>query len=225
MMSGISEGLYSVIKPPGITSYDVIRRIKKNTEEKKIGHAGTLDPAASGVLLVAIGRKFTRELTTLSQVDKTYLAEITLGIETDSYDLDGKVTSLKMVPLLSEDEVKKVLLTFEGEIEQTPPIYSAKKIKGKKLYEYARKGQSVDIPSRMVLIHSIKLISSSLESPYPTLLIRVTVSKGTYVRSLAYDIGQKLGVGGVLSHLVRESVGTYCIADARGLDELCGSSS
>lgn len=213
----INPGIYIINKPNGWTSFDVVNKLKRFTNKEKIGHAGTLDPAATGVLVVAVGNIFTKQLNTISGQEKVYLAEIILGIKTNTYDLDGEVTFRKAPIGINKAKVESVLSKFEGEIMQVPPIFSALKKDGKRLYEYARKGQEVQIDPRPATIYKMELLEF-IEEEYPKLILRMQVSKGTYVRSIAYDLGEELGCGGVCGKLIREAVGPYRIENARELD-------
>ncbi|MDD5455648.1 MAG: tRNA pseudouridine(55) synthase TruB [Candidatus Margulisbacteria bacterium] len=211
-------GIYNIFKPYGWTSFDVVNKLKKIFKEKKIGHAGTLDPMATGVLVVAVGREYTKKLQELTGLDKCYLAEIMLGVETDSYDLEGNIVQMKQPGTIEEEAVIEVLKNFKGEIKQNPPVYSAIKKNGRKLYEYARKNQEVEIEERTVQISSMKLLSYK-NGFFPKLIIKTVVSKGTYIRSLAHDIGVMLNTGAVLSRLTRLAVGPYYVQESRQLNE------
>jgi len=208
----------NIDKPKGITSHDVVHRVRKLTGIKQVGHAGTLDPMATGVMVVALG-KACRLLRFLDD-DKSYLATITLGITTDTDDIEGKVLSenaaaCKTPPSL--ETVEKALAPFRGEIEQVPPYYSAIHVDGKRLYELARSGAAPpEIKPRAVTIHSLDLVSYEA----PLLTIRVHCSKGTYIRSIARDLGEALGLGGTLSALRRETSGRFKIDSASSLDQL-----
>ncbi len=214
----LDPGIYNVFKPYGWTSFDVVNKMKRISGIKKIGHSGTLDPMATGVLIVAIGREFTKTISELTNLPKSYMAEITFGIVTDTYDLEGRITQMKRPESICQKDVEDVLPNFIGNIKQKPPIYSALKKNGKKLYEYARKNQEVEIEEREVTISSINVLGYKIGA-YPTINIKADVSKGTYIRSLAYDIGEKLEVGAVLSKLVRYSVGDYCVKDSYKLEQ------
>ena len=207
-------GFLNVYKPKGITSHDVVARLRKVTKIKQIGHTGTLDPFAEGVLPVCIG-KATRLIEYLRD-DKAYIATIQFGKTTDTYDIDGKVltTSDKII---SEQDVINGLKSFEGEIEQTPPIYSALKVDGKKLYEYAREGVEVEIKSRKTFIEKIELLSFNKEEQSAKIFVKC--SKGTYIRSIGYDLGQNLGCGAYLSALVRAQAGDFNLDLATNLDD------
>lgn len=205
-------------KPKGMTSHDVIDEVRKVTGEKKVGHAGTLDPNATGLLIVGVGRESTKKLGTLTtSTNKEYEAQLFLGKETDTDDAEGVVISKsKGVLPPSESEIRDLIETFKGKQEQIPPIYSAIKMKGKKAYIEARKGKQIKMKARKIEIYSIKL----LDYKYPFLNIYVEVSSGTYVRALARDIGKKLGCGAYLNNLVRTVVGEYSIENAVKLDYL-----
>lgn len=208
-------GFLNVYKPVGMTSHDVINVLRKITKIKQIGHTGTLDPFAQGVLPVAIG-KATRLIEFLED-DKEYLAEITLGKSTDTYDCEGAVTA-ELCSAVTAPQIIEALRKFEGEITQTPPIYSAIKVKGKKLYEYARKGEEVKIEPRKVVIEKIELKNFDSEKQIAEILIKC--SKGTYIRSIAHDLGQNLGCGAHLSKLIRTQAGKFFVQQAIALDEI-----
>ena len=208
-------GFLNIYKPKGMTSHDVISRLRKITKIKQIGHTGTLDPFAEGVLPVCIG-KSTRLIEYLEE-DKEYLATIQFGLETDTYDLEG--TILKTYDKkISKKDLKNSLRSFEGEIEQVPPIYSAIKVDGKKLYEYARKGLEVEIKPRRVFISRIELIDFDENAQNAKVLI--ACSKGTYIRSIAYDLGRTLECGAYLTGLVRTRSGQFNLKNSVALDEL-----
>jgi tRNA pseudouridine55 synthase len=205
-------------KPKGITSHDVIYFVRKVTAEKKVGHAGTLDPNATGLLIVGVGRSSTKKLGWIAKdTKKTYEAEIFLGEERDTDDSEGEIISeTSDFQAQNATLLKKTLMSFKGKQKQMPPIYSALKIKGKKAYEFARKGKKVVLKERDVVIHSIEL----LQYKYPVLIIRTTVSSGTYIRALARDIGKQLGCGAYLRNLKRTKIGDYNLVDAKDMDEL-----
>lgn len=208
------NGFLLINKPAGKTSYDIIRDIKKLIPPKtKIGHSGTLDPFATGLLIIAIGKAYTKQLSSLINFDKIYQAEITLGKETDSYDIDGKETFKYPEKItLSERIILSTINKFKGTIEQMPPKFSAKKINGTSAYKLARKGLEVELKPSKVTIYEIQLTQFSESNN--TLNISVHCSKGTYIRSLAYDIGKELKVGGFLSKLNRLSIGNISVDDA-----------
>lgn len=208
-------GFININKPAGLTSHDVVARLRKLTGIRQIGHSGTLDPFAEGVLPVAIGK--AARLIEYLKDDKEYLATIQFGSNTTTYDIEGDVTETfdRKVKL---EEVKRAMKTFEGEISQMPPIYSAIKVKGKKLYEYARKGEQVQVQPRKVTIHRIELKDFDKENQ--TAQILVSCSKGTYIRSIAYDLGKILGCGGHLTGLIRTKAGNFAIENSVRLEGL-----
>ncbi len=208
-------GFLNIYKPKGITSHDVVSILRKITKIKQIGHTGTLDPFAQGVLPICIG-KATRLIEYL-QDDKEYIAQIQFGQNTDTYDIDGKVTE-NFDKKITADDLKNILPEFIGEISQLPPIYSAIKVNGKKLYDYARKGESVEIKPRKVTISKLELLDFDIDKQ--TAKIIVGCSKGTYIRSLAFDIGKKLGCGAFLSELTRTKAGTFNIENTVSLENL-----
>ena len=201
------DGIINVLKPPGMTSHDVVSFIRKCTGIKKVGHTGTLDPGAAGVLPVCIG-KATKVSELLMNDDKGYRAEIQLGITTDTQDGYGNVLSERKVHV-NEADIIKTVNTFIGPIQQVPPMYSAIKVNGQKLYELARKGMEVKREPRHITIHSINIIDINLERN--TLLIDVRCSKGTYIRTLCCDIGEKLGCGAHMSFLLRTKSGIFTL--------------
>lgn len=202
-------GFLNIYKPSGMTSHDVVAKLRRITKIKQIGHTGTLDPFAEGVLPICIG-KATRLIEYLSD-DKEYIATVQFGAETTTYDLEGEQVSVSDIKICQKD-IEKFLKDFEGEIFQTPPIYSAIKVKGKKLYEYARKGEEVKIEPRKIFIKKIELKIFDEKSQQAEILIKC--SKGTYIRSIAHDLGQKLGCGGYLIKLVRTQAGDFRIEDS-----------
>ena len=197
-------GFLNIYKPKGMTSFDVVAKLRRVTKIKQIGHTGTLDPFAVGVLPICIG-KATRLIEYLDD-DKEYLATVQFGKDTDTYDLDGTVTKTYDKKITQEDLIS-ILDDFRGKIEQLPPIYSAIKVNGKKLYEYARNGEEVEIKPRKVFISKLELESFDYEKQEAKIL--VDCSKGTYIRSIAYDIGQKLNCGGYLTALERTKAGLF----------------
>lgn len=206
-------GFLNIYKPVGMTSHDVVSVLRRVTKIKQIGHTGTLDPFAEGVLPICIG-KATRLIEYL-QDDKEYLATVQFGAATNTFDLDGEkvFTSDKKV---SRDDIKEGLKSFEGEILQLPPIFSAIKVKGKKLYEYARKGEEVEIQPRKVVIENIELKNFDEELQQAQILLKC--SKGTYIRSIANDLGKNLGCGGYLIKLIRTQVGKFRVENSVQLD-------
>lgn len=206
-------GFLNIYKPVGMTSHDVVSVLRRVTKIKQIGHTGTLDPFAEGVLPICIG-KATRLIEYL-QDDKEYLATVQFGAATNTFDLDGEkvFTSDKKV---SRDDIKEGLKSFEGEISQLPPIFSAIKVKGKKLYEYARKGEEVEIQPRKVVIENIELKNFDEELQHAQILLKC--SKGTYIRSIANDLGKNLGCGGYLIKLIRTQAGKFRFENSVQLD-------
>ncbi len=208
--------IFAIYKKKGPTSRDVLNKIKKNSDEKKIGHAGTLDPLAEGILVIGIGRESTKKLHTERFNEKEYLAIIRLGEESSTDDSEGekkKIHSKK--PLF--DEVMCVASQFQGEVEQAPPAFSAVKIEGERAYKRARKGDLVQPEKRKVDIKKINVLGYR----YPLLKIRVTTGRGVYIRSLARDIGRELGTGGYLYSLIRTRVGEFKVKDCIELGTLC----
>lgn len=205
-------------KPRGITSHDVVDRIRKITGEKRVGHGGTLDPNATGLLVVAVGRESTKKLgKTLKGVDKVYEADVYFGEERDTDDVEGAIVSrAKGVLPPGRGEIGETLKQFLGEQSQVPPKYSSVRVKGKRAYKLARKGEFVKLKPRKIIIHSIKVLSYR----YPILSIQVKVSSGTYIRALARDIGRKLGMGAYLKELRRIRIGGHSIEDAVGLEKI-----
>lgn len=194
------NGIINVYKESGFTSFDVVAKLRGILKQKKIGHTGTLDPDAEGVLVVCLG-KATRLCDILTDKDKSYTATLLLGRTTDTEDSSGKLLTENEVNV-TEEEVTNAIRSFVGEYDQIPPMYSAIKVNGKKLYELAREGIEIERTPRRVAIHKIDIIS--MELPYVT--FRVSCGKGTYIRSLCRDIGEKLGCGGIMDKLVRDSV-------------------
>lgn len=206
------KGIYPVYKPKGITSYDIIRKIKKEISQnnEKIGHAGTLDPEACGVLIIGIGREFTKKLNQITNQEKEYIAEIVLGEYSSTDDAEGQKIKIKFKKKPTKQEIKKIIKEFKGEIYQKPPLFSAIKISGKPAYFYARLGKKIELKSRLIKIKDILI----LKYKWPILKIKVICGKGTYIRSLARDIGQKLGTGGYLKSLIRTRIGDFTINKA-----------
>lgn len=207
------DGILLINKPAGMTSHDVVNRMRKILHTKKVGHCGTLDPDATGVLVLCIG-KATKALQFLMSEEKEYQATLCLGIATDTYDASGKIVEEK--EFCGVGNVDSVLSSFLGAQEQMPPIYSAIKVNGKKLYEYARNQESVEIQPRSIFIKNIKCISQ--ENQYIT--IQVQCSKGTYIRSLCVDIGKKLGYPAHMTNLIRLSSGNFHIQDCYSIEEI-----
>ena len=210
----MKSGIINVYKEKGFTSFDVVAKLRGILKTKKIGHTGTLDPDAEGVLPVCIGRA-TKVCDILTDKDKVYEAVMLLGVETDTQDTSGEV--LKELPVeVSEEAVKEAILSFVGEYAQVPPMYSALKVNGKKLYELAREGKTVERKARNVQIFSIEI----LEMDLPRVRMSVHCSKGTYIRTLCHDVGKKLGCGGCMDKLLRTKVGVFELADTLKLAEI-----
>ena len=210
------EGFINFLKPPGMTSHDAVGFIRRLFQEKRVGHAGTLDPGAAGVLPIAVGRA-TRLIEYLDAVGKSYRAEMTLGFATDSGDDTGKVVErLDEFTMPDEAQIREVLASFTGEITQVPPAHSAIKINGRRACDLLRAGQQVEIPSRQVQIYELKL----LQLQGNTALIDVKCSKGTYIRSLCADIGSALGIPATMSFLVRTSAGGFSLQHSYSVEEL-----
>ena len=210
-----------VNKPKGMTSHDVVDEIRKITGEQKVGHAGTLDPNATGLLILGIGRPSTKKLGDVSKnTRKKYEADIYLGEERDTHDIEG-ITISRAKGLLppTESELRLILATFLGQQKQIPPAHSAIKVKGKKAYQIAREGKALNLKPRNVQIYSIKLLSYQ----FPILKIETQVSSGTYIRSLARDIGRRIGSGAYLTELKRTQIGKYSIESSTNLAVLTKS--
>lgn len=208
-------GLLNIYKPVGKTSHDVVAYLRRVLKIKQIGHTGTLDPFAEGVLPVCIG-KSTRLIEYLPD-EKAYLAYVQFGKSTDTYDTEGKIV-FETDKKVSETEILEKLPLFEGEIEQIPPIYSAIKVNGKKLYDYAREGKEVEIKPRKVIINKIELKDFDFENQVAQIYIEC--SKGTYIRSIAYDLGKSLDNGAHLIKLIRTKVGNFEVKSAIKLDDI-----
>ncbi len=207
-------GILNIAKPAGMTSHDVVDRVRQMSGQRRVGHAGTLDPAATGVLVVCLGQA-TRVAEYLMASDKVYQAQIRLGVSTDTHDAEGQVTATAEVDV-GKEEVRGTLASFVGSIQQVPPMYSALKRGGIPLYKLARRGITVEREPRPVEIHNIEL----LDWNPPLLTIRVKCSPGTYIRALARDLGQKLGCGAHLHSLTRLASGHFTLEEAVSLDEL-----
>jgi tRNA pseudouridine55 synthase len=213
--------LLLVDKPKGWTSFDVVNKIRHLIRRKydlkkiKVGHSGTLDPMATGLLIVCTGA-WTKELHHLTGLDKKYTAEITLGIETNTYDAEGTVVSEKEIPMLSLEPIKNIVQSFTGVIEQIPPAFSAIKKDGKPLYELARAGKEIKPEARKVIVHQIDVVDFENNS----LKLDIHCGSGFYVRSLAHDIGAVIGCGAHLSALSRTMIGSYSLKDAFTMERI-----
>lgn len=210
----MTNGIVNVYKEKGYTSFDVVAKMRGIFHQKKIGHTGTLDPDAEGVLPVCLGNA-TKVCELLTDKDKEYEAELLLGVVTDTQDISGEVLSEREVTV-SEAEVREVILAFQGEYLQVPPMYSALKVNGQKLCDLARQGITVERKARPVTIHEIEILDVKL----PVVRMRVHCSKGTYIRTLCQDIGEKLGCGGCMQSLLRTRVSEFRIEDALRLSEI-----
>ena len=209
------SGLILVNKPVGITSFKLVHIIRKKLKVKKAGHCGTLDPLASGLMIVLVG-KYTKLQDKFMKQDKVYSATVKLGLKTDSGDLDGKIISQSNYSHVTKDLIEQTCKSFTGKIEQVPPMYSALKVNGQKLYELARKGITVERKPREITIYNIDLTDYKKDN----FSIRVKCSSGTYIRTLAEDIGTKLKTDTVLTNLVREEIGKYKLTDAINIDDI-----
>lgn len=213
------DGVFLVDKEAGVTSRDVVNEIIKKTETSKVGHTGTLDPLATGVLVICVG-KATKLVDYLSSADKTYIAEITLGLETDTLDCEGSIKNEKFVSC-SDEEIIKAIFSMKGKYEQEVPLYSAVKVNGKRLYEYAREGLKVELPKREVQIFDIKLSSPIKRYDGKIIFsIECRVSKGTYIRSLVRDIALKLHTIGIMSKLRRVKQGRFSVENCKKIDDI-----
>ncbi len=203
-------------KPAGRSSFWLVRQVRRITKVKRVGHAGTLDPFATGLVVVLVGKPATRLQDAVMAGDKVYETTFLLGATSDSGDPTGVITPRDNPPRPSPDQLRETLARFRGEIRQQPPIFSAIKVGGERLYRKARRGESAEIPWRTVVIHSIEL----LDWEWPRLRLRVGCGKGTYIRSLAADIGEALGCGAYVDELRRTASGVYRLQDAIRLEEL-----
>jgi tRNA pseudouridine55 synthase len=216
------NGILPLWKPRGMTSHDCVFKLRKLLRTKKVGHTGTLDPEVSGVLPICIGRA-TKIAEYITSAGKTYEGEVTLGYSTTTEDVWGEVVQTKTVlEPIKRSRVEEVLSKLKGEITQTPPMYSAVKVNGKRLYEYARKGIEVDRPSRKVHIHHLELLEdwSELDEKHPSFTFEVSCSKGTYVRTLAVEIGEQLGYPAHMSALTRTKSASFTQADCFTLEQV-----
>ncbi|MDR2431192.1 MAG: tRNA pseudouridine(55) synthase TruB [Candidatus Margulisbacteria bacterium] len=205
------HGIYLFNKPPGWSSFDVVNWVKRRCDTRKVGHAGTLDPAAEGLLIVAVGREHTKELEKLSAGEKEYICEITFGIVTDTGDREGKILSRQTVQL-EQEKLDAVLKTFLGRQSQIPPMYSAAKIHGTPLYKLARQGLEIPRRPKIIEIKDLKMLKFI---PPDKAVLKIICSRGTYIRTLCYNIGEKLGAGAYMSGLLRTRIGSH------RLDEKC----
>ena len=214
-MNDDPEGILLVDKPKGITSHDVVDRVRRIFRIKKVGHAGTLDPMATGLMIILIG-KATKVSQYMMSMDKEYTGTMKLGEETDSQDAEGEILVTKEVPELTEEQVRAEMKAFLGDQYQTPPMFSAKKVNGQKLYKLARQGKTVQREPRVINISKFEMTSFSL----PEISFLVGCSKGAYIRTIAHDLGQKLGCGAHLNVLRRTGIGQFRIEQADTLEVL-----
>jgi len=210
------NGILNVYKEKGFTSHDVVAKLRGILHQKKIGHTGTLDPDAEGVLPICLGTA-TKLCDMLTDKSKTYHTVFKLGVVTDTQDITGTVQEENAV-VCTEQQILDTIMSFVGKYEQVPPMYSAKKVNGKKLYEYAREGKVVERKACSVIIHSIEQIEVNLEKN--EISMDVSCSKGTYIRTLCHDIGQQLGCGACMLSLLRTKVSTFCIKDSLSLEKI-----
>lgn len=212
------KGFILIDKPEGITSFDVVARLRRLTGEKRIGHAGTLDPFATGLLLVAVSREATRELQKFVGLDKRYEATFVLGATSTTDDVKGELSEPVSTTHLTKEQIAEALKTFIGQIDQVPPTYAAIKVQGKKLYELARAGTPTLVEPRRITVYSMEL----LDEPEDKVRIRVKIhcSSGTYIRSIARDLGTLLGVGAYVETLRRTSIGPFAIEEAFTFNQL-----
>jgi tRNA pseudouridine55 synthase len=219
------NGFLVIDKPSGITSFDVVARVRRaclaargpiaaGEKKLRVGHLGTLDPLATGVLVIAVGEA-SKLIEFLMGAEKVYDTQIELGKMSDTYDKEGTIEVKEESPDISREDLEGALLSFVGEIDQIPPAYSAIKVKGKRAYELARKGEEVNLKSRKVMIHSIKV--RGFQPPF--VMLEIHCGSGTYIRSIAHDLGQKLGVGGLMTELRRSRVGDFHLDQAIQLKE------
>ncbi|HWO96905.1 MAG TPA: tRNA pseudouridine(55) synthase TruB [Bacillus sp. (in: firmicutes)] len=216
------EGILVLNKPKGLTSHDCVFKVRKLLRTKKVGHTGTLDPDVTGVLPICIGRA-TKVVEYLTAATKTYEGEVTIGFSTTTEDASGETVDKKAVSApIRREEILNALASLTGTIEQTPPMYSAVKVNGKKLYEYARAGIEVERPTRTITIHELTLLDNRelFEGETISFRFRVTGSKGTYVRTLAVMIGEKLGYPAHMSDLIRTASGTFTLEDCMTFEEI-----
>ena len=215
----MTDGILLIDKPAGMTSFGVVARVRRVLSEKagkkvKVGHTGTLDPFATGLMILVMGKE-TKNAMSLTKLDKVYEATIVLGQVSSTGDPEGELTAVS-ASQPTHEEVERILASFIGEITQTPPMFSAIKVNGIRAYKLAHKGESVEIPTRQVTIHSLELIDYT----YPELKVRAHVSSGTYIRTLAQDIGEALGTGAYCRELRRTMIASHTLAEATTLEAL-----
>lgn len=217
-----ADGILSVLKPVGMTSHDVVDAVRRVAGTRRVGHTGTLDPGASGVLVVAVGRA-TRLAEFIAETDKEYRVEITFGRATDTGDAYGATVAEHSAQGMTEERVRDALPAFTGEIEQVPPMASAVHVEGRRLYELHREGTSVDVPPRKVTVHRLELLEFINRGEMVMGRLNVACSKGTYIRGLCHELGRALGVGAHASFMVRTRVGRYPLAEAHTLEEIAAA--
>ncbi len=215
----MADGIINIFKEEGFTSHDVVAKLRGILGTKKIGHTGTLDPMATGVLVVCVG-KATKVSELITGRNKSYETVLLLGKTTDTSDITGTLIKEETLPKISEKDVHEAVKSFIGEIEQIPPMYSAVRFEGRHLYELAREGKSVERKSRKVTISDITIKDIDLNPSHPIVRMEVTCSKGTYIRTLCEDIGKKLSCGGCMEYLQRTRVGEFFIADSLKLEQV-----
>ncbi|MDP5273486.1 tRNA pseudouridine(55) synthase TruB [Chengkuizengella axinellae] len=215
----INEGILPVLKPKGWTSHDVVAKTRRILKIKRIGHTGTLDPEVTGVLPLCIG-KATRVVEYIQLLPKEYEVILKLGISTDTEDMTGTVIEQMEQVKVTKEQLQQTISSFVGEIEQIPPMYSAVKINGKKLYELARKGEEVERKARSVTIHKIDLLQFDLDQKFPEVKFKVLCSKGTYIRTLCVDIGKELNIPATMLSLVRTATGNIQLEDCLTIEEI-----
>lgn len=211
----MKDGILIINKPQGLTSHDVVERVRKILGRKRVGHAGSLDPLATGVLIIFIG-KATQLFNKFLEFNKEYIATLTLGRITDSGDSEGKILKIVPVPFIEEETIKMIFQEFVGEIEQVPPMVSALRYRGRRLYQFARLGLNIPRQPRKVIIEELRLLKFDCSDIH----FYVRCSRGTYVRQLACDIALRLGSGGHISQIERLSVGPFNIKDAISIDKV-----
>lgn len=213
------DGIINALKPPGMTSHDMVNWFRRRLGTKRIGHLGTLDPAAAGVLPLCVG-KATRLVEYMSDWDKEYRAEMVLGLVTDSQDTSGNIKSRQTGIDLNEDEIIRTIQGMAGTRRQVPPMVSAVKYQGRRLYELARKGREIEPPSRDITIYNVNVLRVYRRNGFYRAVFDASVSKGTYIRTICHDIGQKLGCGGTLAFLIRTRVGPFSLSDSWLMEEV-----
>lgn len=209
------DGIFAVNKPKGVTSHDVVNIVRKKTGVKRVGHGGTLDPMATGVLVIAVGRENTKSLDTYVKGEKEYIAQIFLGATSDTYDAEGIIKNANKNIKPELGKIRDLIKLFIGNIDQVPPIFSSVKINGKPAHRRVRKGEKIELKSRKVVVKSIDI----LDYHYPILKLKIVTGPGVYIRSIAHDLGEKLGTGGYLASLTRTRVGQFELENALALDK------